>query len=168
MVNVQFAGQGTSFSFNSDRELLVTATPGAVSVTRALSHHRNERSIRLRQRLHGRRQSRCAARLHSHSDWFAHYLWAQRRLRWLSIRPRELPSWPIKGRTTSLSSVCRHARGGSRSHRLRQSLCTGALGSGSATAVLVASRLRRYRSPSITSATSLLLPTVPAIPLLLS
>ncbi len=32
MVNVQFAGQGTSFSFNSDRELLVTATPGAVSV----------------------------------------------------------------------------------------------------------------------------------------
>jgi hypothetical protein len=32
MVNVQFAGQGTSFSFNSDRELLVTAAPGAVSV----------------------------------------------------------------------------------------------------------------------------------------
>ena len=32
MVNVQFAGQGTSFSFNSDRELLVTATPGAASV----------------------------------------------------------------------------------------------------------------------------------------
>ncbi len=32
MVNVQFAGQGTGFTFNSDRELLVTATPGAVNV----------------------------------------------------------------------------------------------------------------------------------------
>ena len=32
MVNVQFAGQGTGFTFNSDRELLVTATPGTVSV----------------------------------------------------------------------------------------------------------------------------------------
>ena len=32
MVNVQFAGQGTGFTFNSDRELLVTPTPGTVSV----------------------------------------------------------------------------------------------------------------------------------------
>ncbi len=32
MVNVQFAGQGTGFTFNSDRELLVTATPGTISV----------------------------------------------------------------------------------------------------------------------------------------
>ena len=30
-VSVQFAGQGTSFTFNSDRELLVTATPGTVA-----------------------------------------------------------------------------------------------------------------------------------------
>ena len=31
MVNVQFAGQGTGFTFNSDRQLLVTTTPASVS-----------------------------------------------------------------------------------------------------------------------------------------
>ena len=47
MVNVQFAGQSTGFTFNSDRELLVTASPGAVpglypiTVTSAVSGSAN-------------------------------------------------------------------------------------------------------------------------------
>ena len=48
MVSVQFAGQGTSFTYNSDRELLVTATPGGtvaglypITVTSAVSGSAN-------------------------------------------------------------------------------------------------------------------------------
>ena len=100
--------------------------------TRALSHHRKERRIRLRQRLHGRRQSRCAARLHSQFRLLPQR-WAR----------RFQPSSVAINTATGVAVVANQgsnditvvslpdgplAAGGI----VTQSLCTGALGSGSA------------------------------------